>query len=86
MLTFEWNALRVGDRVLVHDDHDPALPLDEGVVVIVERRRGGPRSVGIRNSATGEVQQPRRHAVHLTPLDAVPCWRCAANGRSAVPG
>ena len=87
MLTFQWNALRVGDHVLVHDDHDAALPLGEGIVVLVESRRRGARSVGIRNSATGEVQQPRRHAVHLSPLDArVLCWRCESNATQAVPG
>ena len=33
MLQFQWNALRVGDRVLVHDDHDPdRAPLVEGIV------------------------------------------------------
>lgn len=78
MLTFQWNALRVGDHVLVHDDLDPAFHLSEGTVALVEARRGGPRSVSVRNDATGKMERPRRHAVHLRPLDAQPCWRCAS--------
>ena len=31
MLPFQWNALRVGDRVSVHDDHAPGLDIHEGV-------------------------------------------------------
>jgi len=80
VLTFQWNALRVGDRVLVHDDLDPNLQLHEGTVALVESRRGGQSGVGIRSGATGQVLRPRRHAVHLRPLDTrQPCWRCASN-------
>lgn len=79
MLTFQWNALRVGDHVSVHDDLDPGLGLHDGIVAIVESQRGGSSVVGIRDCATGVVRRPRRHAVHLCPIDArQECWRCAS--------
>jgi hypothetical protein len=30
MLGFEWNSLRTGDHVMVHDDLDPGLELHQG--------------------------------------------------------
>jgi hypothetical protein len=86
MLLFQWNALRVGDHVLVHDDLDPDLELRDGVVTLVDTRRGGANDVGIRIGATGAVQRPRRHAVHLTPLDErYSCWRCDSVARGGMP-
>jgi hypothetical protein len=38
MLKFEWNALRVGDHVLVHNDADLTGPMTAGVVSIVDAR------------------------------------------------
>ena len=78
MLTFEWNSLRVGERVLVHDDDDPSLTLHEGVVRLVETRDGAANDVGIR--VDGKLRRVRRHAVHLLPLDRRNCWRCDARG------
>jgi len=86
MLSFQWNALRAGDRVLVHDDLAPGLDTLEGVVTIVQTRRGDTNDVAIRIGTTGEVVRPRRHAVHMVPLDRrFWCWRCdttATQGRS----
>jgi hypothetical protein len=80
MLTFEWNALRIGDRVTVHDDDEPALTLHAGTVTTVETQRGSVNIVGIRlDDSTGPIQLPRRHAVHLLPLTGGrTCWRCEA--------
>ena len=78
MLTFEWNALGVGDHVVVHDDRDPGLTLHDGVVRIVEARRGVANDVRIR--VDGAVRRVRRHAVHMLPLDRRDCWRCDAAG------
>ena len=78
MLLFQWNALRVGDRVMVHDDRDPVFELHEGAVRIVQTRQPGANEVGVRldDPASGIVR-PRRHAVHLLPTDRrFPCWRC----------
>jgi hypothetical protein len=80
MLVFQWNALRVGDRVLVHDDLDDAFGLHPGVVGVVRTRRPEVNEIGIRldDRASGMLR-PRRHAVHLVPNDArFPCWRCDA--------
>jgi hypothetical protein len=79
MLRFQWNALRVGDDVLVHDDLREDLAIEPAVVLFVDARPGGATSVGVRSASDGRVVRPRRHAVHLVPLDAtVPCWRCDA--------
>lgn len=80
MLVFQWNALRIGDRVIVHDDLDPGLKLREGVVTLVQTRRRRANEVGIRlGRQDSAMLRPRRHAVHLLPFeDRVPCWRCDA--------
>jgi hypothetical protein len=79
MLRLQWNALHVGDRVLVHDDHDRyRAPLVEGVVAIVHTQPGA-HDVAIRISGESGVIHPRRSAVHLIeygPRDT--CWRCQA--------
>ena len=87
MQRFQWNSLRTGDRVLVHDDHAPGLDTHEGVVAIVEARRGGTNDVGIRIETSGQIVRPRRHAVHQLPLDRrFWCWRCDATGTQAQSG
>lgn len=79
MLRFEWNSLRTGDQVMVHDDLDPDLALHEGVVTLVETERRRANDVAIRIEHPGRlVVRPRRHAVHLLPLDRRSCWRCGA--------
>lgn len=80
MLGFEWNALKPGDRVLVHDDRDPGLALHPGVVHLVQTRAGALNDVAIRLARTGpSVVRPRRQAVHGAPLDRhFECWRCDA--------
>lgn len=81
MLRFEWNALRVGDKVLVHDLGSAAMALVSGVVTTFNTLKGS-NSVGIRVATTegGEVIIcPARLAVHLDPCDPTePCWRCQA--------
>jgi hypothetical protein len=78
MWKFEWNALRPGDRVAVHDDNDSGLPLDEGVVELVETRAGG-NDIAVRLAGSSVLIRPRRLAVHLSPVDPQDdCWRCAA--------
>jgi hypothetical protein len=82
---FEWNALRVGDEVLVHDPGTAAMGLVSGRVTGFDTRKGS-NSVGIRIAATegGEVIIcPPRQAVHLSPYlspsdPTEPCWRCEA--------
>ena len=78
MFVFQWNALRVGDRIIVHDDLDAALTLHEGTVHQVDTRPHLENDVGIRlDGPDSEVLRPRRHAVHLLPDDRrFSCWRC----------
>ena len=79
MRPLRWNALRVGDKVLVHDPADPAGPLQHGTVAIVDTTRDN-NDLGVRISAGGgpsKVTRPLRLTVHLDPRDMTePCWRC----------
>ena len=81
MLTFEWNALRAGDRVVVHDGATDASALFPGVVTSVNMRvRKGYNGVGIRIAATGglhDIVWPSPFVVHLEGPDER-CWRCQA--------
>jgi hypothetical protein len=79
MLRFQWNALRVGNKVLMHDPRDAGMRLLAGVVTIVDSCKGT-NDIAIRVSSKGESSQvlrPRRLVVHLDPRDLTePCWRC----------
>jgi hypothetical protein len=80
MLRFEWDVLRVGDRVQLHDLDKADMALIPGVVSMVQSRKG-PNGVGIHvgSAAAGTVLWPARLAVHLDPRDLTePCWRCEA--------
>jgi hypothetical protein len=80
MLLFQWNALRVTDRVMVHDDLAPLLELRTGSVELVQTRQPGANEIAIRlDDPTSAIVLPRRHAVHLLPIDPdLDCWRCDA--------
>jgi hypothetical protein len=82
MLRFQWNALRRGDRVLVHDAREVDLGVRAGIVALVDVRISG-HDVGISlttDTATARVVWPGRFAVHLDPIaDADDCWRCNDN-------
>jgi hypothetical protein len=81
MLLFHWNALRIGDRVLVHNDDDPAAPLAEGTVTLIQTGAAHhPNDLAIRiTHGGGGVIRPRRHAVHFMAGGTSDCWRCAAH-------
>ncbi len=82
MMTFEWNALRIGDRVAVHgNDADASAALTAGVVSIVQTRPVSNEITVHIDSADGphSVIRPRRLTVHTVPLDPnESCWRCDA--------
>jgi hypothetical protein len=82
MLKFQWNALRRGDHVLVHDVDDPKLALRAGVVALIDTQRSG-RDVAIRyttGTRTPRPVRPGRFAVHFDPIDEGDgCWRCIEN-------
>ena len=85
MLAFQWNALRVGDRVVVHDDDDPHFGLHDAVVGRVQTRPSAPSEIAVRfDDPPRSLRWPWRHAVHLAPVDTQgSCWRCdAMSGRS----
>jgi hypothetical protein len=86
MQVFQWNALRVGDHVRVHDDRASDLELRDGVVALVQTYPHEANDVGIRlDSDSTAVVHPRRHAVHLVGGDAhLGCWRCAARSGAAA--
>ena len=82
MIRQEWNALAVGDHVLVHEDSGQDLPALPGRVVGVEFAEGS-NVLAIRISPVrGKpmVVHPRRLAVHLEDVDPDRrCWRCDAH-------
>jgi hypothetical protein len=94
MVRLEWNALRVGDKVLVHDPSDPAMQLLPGVVAMVQTVQGSSNDIGVTvapRSDRPSVLRPSRLAVHAHLRDtAEECWRCDAiavlvgRGRDAV--
>jgi len=87
MLKFQWNALRRGDTVFVHDPSDADLGLRAGVVTLVDVCPSG-HDVGIRlttGTPTGSVVRPGRFAVHLAAVEDHDCWRCSDN-RPQRPG
>ena len=79
MVRLEWNALRVGDKVLVHNPGDSSMRLVPGTVALVQSVRG-PNDIGIRVApkiGRQAVLRPGRLAVHLDPRDPTEeCWRC----------
>ena len=81
MLKLEWNALQVGDEVLVHDDADISLRLQPGTVTMVQTAHRS-NDVGVRlTGRSGQVRvvRPSRLSVHLDTRDTTEeCWRCAA--------
>jgi hypothetical protein len=89
VLSFEWNALQVGDKVLVHDDADVSLRLQPGIVSLVQTAHGS-NDLGVRvTGLSGRVSvvRPSRLSVHLDPRDVTEaCWRCAAIAARAGSG
>jgi hypothetical protein len=81
MMRFQWNALRVGDRVMVHDASDAHLGAIAGVVSIVDTKVGS-NDLGIRvgtGDAPTRMVRPTRLSVHLDPIAGTEdCWRCDA--------
>lgn len=78
MLRLEWNALRVGDRVLVHDTTKGGDTLAPGTVAMITMQRSS-NGVGIRISRAGAgyILWPSELAVHHDPRSPDrPCWRC----------
>jgi hypothetical protein len=79
VLKFEWNALRVGDDVMVHNDGTPDMRLDRGVVVLVQPAVGS-NEVAVRIVAADGAKRtvrPRRAAVHQGRDERLDeCWRC----------
>lgn len=90
MRALEWDALRVGDRVLVHDDLATVedFPLCGGVVATVggmTRPHGVGISVVTAPYAVTAIVRPLRMQVHRDPPDpSEPCWRCEWENRVMV--
>jgi hypothetical protein len=88
VIRLQWNGLRPGDRVEVHDDDDPGLALAGGTVELVQTAPGG-NDLAIRirpDGRSSRVVRPRRLAVHLLPHDPdEDCWRCRIAAAARVP-
>jgi hypothetical protein len=85
MLKFDWSALRMGDRVLVHDSESPQLSLLPGVVAVIDARKGAKR-VGVRFSGADDrraIRWPSYPTMHRDPRGAGDkCWRCDEAARA----
>jgi hypothetical protein len=88
VLRFEWNALRQGDHVIVHDPRTDGMTLVDGVVTGVDTHRRV-NGVGIRVGAPGggtAVLWLNPFVVHHDPRDPTePCWRCEELAERAAP-
>jgi hypothetical protein len=85
VLRFEWNGLRTGDHVLVHDQRTAEMTLTDGVVASIEAHKGV-NGVGIRVGGNGVgtvVLWPSHFVVHSDPSE--PCWRCEELAKRAPP-
>jgi hypothetical protein len=87
MILLQWNALRPGHHVLVHDDDDPEMPLLPGVIATIQTAPSS-NDIGIRiflPTGRRAIRRPRRLAVHLPQLDPTEsCWRCAITNASEL--
>jgi hypothetical protein len=87
---FEWDALRVGDPVLVHDDLSTLedFPLCGGTVATVDglsRPHGVSIRLTVATSPARAIVRPLPMQVHRDPRDpAEPCWRCQWETRVMV--
>ncbi len=81
MLRNDWNALRPGDRVMVHDtSNDGAAHLVAGSVVSVEST-GGSNDIAVKVADRGgsRIVHPSRLSVHHDPIEFDGhCWRCTS--------
>ena len=79
MLRFQWDSLRRGDHILVHDAARPDLGLRSADVVMVDTTRRG-HDLAVRYTDGGDaglVVRPGRFASHFDPVsDEAACWRC----------
>jgi hypothetical protein len=80
MLRFQWDSLRRGDHVLVHDAEQPDLGLRPADVTFVDTSPTG-HDIAVRYTDgvdAGRVVRPGRFAAHPDPIsDQDACWRCA---------
>ncbi len=80
MIRPQWQALRVGHHVLVHDEEMAGMPLVPGRVAMIQTDPNS-NDIGIRitpTEGTSKIVRPRRLAVHMPQLDLDEhCWRCA---------
>ena len=87
VLRFEWNGLRIGDKVLLHDWASADLALCPAVVAFVDTHRDM-NGVGIRlipNDDERRVLWPSSGAVHRDPRDPTePCLLCQALAEEAA--
>jgi len=83
MRKLAWNALRVGDTVLVHDTARADTDLAHGTVTTIDvhHAKGSVNGVGVRldsHEQGGLILWPSHLAVHADPPEQdEPCWRCA---------
>ena len=81
MLRFQWDSLRRGDHILVHDVDSAELRLRPAVVQLVDST-GPRRDVAVRYTDgpdAGRLVRPGRFASHHDPLadpEVAACWRC----------
>ena len=87
MLKFDWDALRSGDNMLVHEPGSAELALTPGVVAHVMVNKGA-NGVGIRVDAgpNQRILWPSFLAVHRDPPEPnEPCWRCEERAQAQSP-
>lgn len=77
VLNFQWNALRTGDNVVMHDDVHAGSALFPGVVTAVSMRKGS-NEIGIRITkpdGRNVIVWPSSFVVHQAAAEDA-CRRC----------
>ena len=73
MFVFQWNSMRVGEHVMVHDDLDAGFALSPGIVKYVETVGHSSNDVAIRvDGQTSPTHAPAAtRGPHVAPRQAI---------------
>lgn len=77
MTRSDWNSLRAGDPVEVHDPAFPVTAFTAARVLRVTVHARQDNDIAIRLDGNGRVIRPAPTTVHRPNTPDTDCWRCA---------